>query len=129
MLLIAVNFLDKAAAAISRGFADFGQFINWRIGSGSENCSTLSALELPRLTLVEQWARLTDIIKSAILGAEEASNCHASAAMQLDLAQYALTSLVDELSAVMDVGGRRKRSNIYVLEILPPRPFGDAIAA
>lgn len=81
------------------------------------------------MTLAEQWARLTDIIKSAVLGAEAASRCHSSAGMQLDLAQYALTSLVDELSAVMDVGGRRKRGNIHVLEILPPRPIGDVIAA
>ena len=128
MLLIAVNFLDKAFAAISRRVANFGKIIDW-ITRDSEKSDVLLGLEPRRLTLAEQWTRLGDIVKGAMLSADEAAHCHASAAMQLDLAQYALTSLVDELSAVMDVGGRRKRANVYVLEILSPRPVGSAIAA
>ena len=49
--------------------------------------------------------------------------------MQLDLAQYGLTTLVDELSAVMDMQGRRRRATVHVLEVTPPRVLGDAIAA
>jgi hypothetical protein len=49
--------------------------------------------------------------------------------MQLDLAQYGLTTLVDELSAVMDMQGRRRHATVHVLEVAPPRVLGDAIAA
>ncbi len=85
-----------------------------------------------RLTFAEQWVCLSGTIKGALSRAEEATRCHTSAALQLDLAQYALTSLVDELSAVMDVGGRRKPASVYMFDLQPPfapRPFGDAIAA
>lgn len=91
------------------------------------------SIEPRRLTFVEQWAYLSDTIKGTLSRAEEATRCHASAALQLDLAQYALTSLVDELAAVMDVGGRRRPANVHLLDLQPPplapRPFGDAIAA
>jgi hypothetical protein len=88
--------------------------------------------EPQRLTLAEQWGYLTDTIKGALSRAEEATRCHASAALQLDLAQYALSSLVDELSAVMDVGGRRRPATVLMFDIQPPsspRPLNDAIAA
>ncbi len=86
-----------------------------------------------RLSLSEQWHRLSDIVTSAASRAEEATRCHASATLQLDLAQYALASLVDELSAVMDVGGRRRGATLHVLGVAPPSPprptMGNAIAA
>jgi hypothetical protein len=86
-------------------------------------------VEPQHLTFAEQWSHLSDTIKGALSCAEDATRCHASAALQLDLAQYALSSLVDELSAVMDVGGRRRPANVHMLDFQPPRPFGDAIAA
>ena len=90
-------------------------------------------VEPPRLTIAEQWGRISGIITGAASRAEEATRCHASATLQLDLAQYALTSLVDELAAVMDVGGRRRRATVHVLGIAPPSPprptMGNAIAA
>jgi hypothetical protein len=90
-------------------------------------------IEPRRLTISEQWSHISGIITGAASRAEEATRCHASATLQLDLAQYALTSLVDELSAVMDVGGRRRRATVHVLEIAPPSPprptRGNAIAA
>ncbi|CAA2143518.1 hypothetical protein [Hyphomicrobium sp. ghe19] len=90
-------------------------------------------IEPPRLSISEQWGHISGIITGAASRAEEATRCHASATLQLDLAQYALTSLVDELTAVMDVGGRRRRATVHVLGIAPPsspRPtMGDAIAA
>ena len=86
-----------------------------------------------RLSLSEQWHRLSEIIMGAASRAEEATRCHASATLQLDLAQYALASLVDELSAVMDVAGRRRGATLHVLGVVPtppPRPtMGAAIAA
>ncbi|WP_245279891.1 hypothetical protein [Hyphomicrobium sp. 99] len=86
-----------------------------------------------RLSLSEQWNQISGIITGAASRAEEATRCHASATLQLDLAQYALISLVDELSAVMDVGGRRRRATVHVLGVAPPsqpRPtMGNAIAA
>jgi hypothetical protein len=90
-------------------------------------------IEPRRLTISEQWDRISGIIVGAASRAEEATRCHASATQQLDLAQYALTSLVDELSAVMDLGGRRRRGTVHVLGIAPPSPprptMGNAIAA
>jgi len=81
------------------------------------------------MTLAEQWNRLATVIKTAVSRADEATRCQAAAAMQLDLAQYGLTTLVDELSAVMDMQGRRQRATVHVLEVAPPRVLGDAIAA
>ncbi|AGK59841.1 hypothetical protein HYPDE_40863 [Hyphomicrobium denitrificans 1NES1] len=98
-----------------------------------QKIETTAYIEPHRLTFVEQWGYLSDTIKGALSRAEEATRCHTSAALQLDLAQYALTSLVDELSAVMDVGGRRRPATVHMLDLQPPpfapRPFGDAIAA
>jgi len=86
-----------------------------------------------RLSLAEQWSQISGIVMGAASRAEEATRCHASATLQLDLAQYALTSLVDELSAVMDVGGRCRRATVHVLGVAPQLPrrtaMGDAIAA
>ena len=46
---------------------------------------------------------------------------------------FVLAEVVDELAAVMDVGGRRRPANVRLLDLQPPplapRPFGDAIAA
>jgi hypothetical protein len=89
-------------------------------------------IEPKRLTIADQWNYLADIVKGAASRAEEATRCHASATLQLDLAQYALSSLVDELSAVMDVGGRRRLATVHVLGLTSspaPLPIGDAIAA
>ncbi|MBA2126252.1 hypothetical protein DLM45_08450 [Hyphomicrobium methylovorum] len=108
-------------------------------GNWFRNKRVVDARETPfveprRLSLSEQWDRLATIVRGAVTRAEDAGRAHASAALQIDLAQYALISLVDELAAVMDVGDRRRRSNVHVLELQPtppmtPRPFGDAIAA
>jgi hypothetical protein len=81
------------------------------------------------MPVAEQWVRLAHVIEGAARHAEEAMRCHTSAALQLDVAQYALTSLVDELAAVMDVGGLRKQATVHVLEIPPTRFIGEAIAA
>src|SRR6185312_13025226 len=108
MLFTATNFL-VGDSAISRAIGWIRGAVNSRDLITSGKVETALYLEPRRLTLAEQWNSLSEIIKGAASRAEEATRCHTSAAMQLDLAQYALTSLVDELSAVMDVGGRRRR--------------------
>jgi hypothetical protein len=131
MLFTATNFL-VGDSAIFRAFGWIRGAVNSRDLVASREIET-AYMEPRRLTLAEQWNSLSDIIKGAASRAEEATRCHTSAAMQLDLAQYALTSLVDELSAVMDLGGRRRRATVHVLDVQqsqpPPYPFDDAIAA
>lgn len=132
MLFTATNFL-VGDSAIFRAFGWIRGAVNSRDLVASRKIETASYMEPRQLTLAEQWNSLSDIIKGAASRAEEATRCHTSAAMQIDLAQYALTTLVDELSAVMDVGGRRRRATVHVLDVQqsqpPPYPFDDAIAA
>ncbi|MEQ1653677.1 MAG: hypothetical protein ABL897_14410 [Hyphomicrobium sp.] len=63
-----------------------------------------------RLTVVDQWSKLSSILNASIGGAVAAHDMQSAATRQLDLAQYGLTTLVDELSAVMSIPGRRSRS-------------------
>lgn len=120
---------DGICAAISRASASVFEFIRSQMTNSSAK-ETPRQSEPRRLSLAEQWSQISGIVMGAASRAEEATRCHASATLQLDLAQYALTSLVDELSAVMDVGGRRRRATVHVLGVAPRRPtMGDAIAA
>lgn len=122
----------RVFAAISSVARSFFQLVGPRAAANTAESEMPRQLEPRRLTIAEQWNYLTDIVVGAASRAEEATRCHASATLQLDLAQYALTSLVDELSAVMDVGNRRRLATVHVLGITPsssPRPIGDAIAA
>jgi hypothetical protein len=82
-----------------------------------------------RLTLADQWARMTGVVERAIGSAGETRKLQAAATQQLDLAQYALSTLMDELSAVMLVPGRRERAPVYVLETGAVRAVSTALAA
>lgn len=116
----------------SRATATVRDWLGRLTGYGGATWDLPKAAEPRRLTLQDQWSRLSEIVIGAASRAEEASRCQASATLQLDLAQYALSSLVDELSAVMDMGGRRRRATIHVLGVSSQtlaRPIGDAIAA
>ncbi|HET6388898.1 hypothetical protein [Hyphomicrobium sp.] len=122
---------DAICGAIVRAGGPVFDFLTFR-STGRSPREVPRSPEARRLSLSEQWHRLSEIVMGAATRAEEAARCHASATLQLDLAQYALTSLVDELSAVMDVGGRRRGATLHVLGVAPasPRPtMGDAIAA
>lgn len=126
------NLVATVFAAIVRGLATVRDLVSWPVAAGPAKWELPKLVEPRRLTLADQWAHLSEIVMGAASRAEEASRCQASATLQLDLAQYALTSLVDELSAVMDMGGRRRRATVHVLGIasVPAvRPIGDAIAA
>ncbi len=143
MLTELANFLSEAFSGILLAVAPARVAANWNMPVEAENAEAkvttkIGAKAAPaaghapeprRLTITDQWGYLSDVIKDAAARAEEAARCHTSAALQLDLAQYALTSLVDELSAVMDVGGRRRRATVHILGVPPSRTFDEAIAA
>jgi hypothetical protein len=61
------------------------------------------------LSLSDQWAKLTGILAGAVSHSENAQHLQKAATQQLDLAQYGLSTLIDELAAVMAVDGRRDR--------------------
>lgn len=121
------------SAVFARGRAIVLQFLWWAFADGPAENELPKPVEPRRLSLAEQWTYLRDIVMGAARQAEEATRCHVSATQQLDLAQYALASLVDELAAVMDMGERvRRRATVHVLGMAPApslRPIGDAIAA
>ncbi|MFA5957492.1 hypothetical protein [Hyphomicrobium sp.] len=126
MLVVGVS------VAIARGLAIARQFVLWAFADEPAQRELPKRSEPRRLSIAEQWTYLSDIVMGAASRAEEATRCHASATQQLDLAQYALTSLVDELSAVMDMGGRRRRATVHTLGVTPSpslMPIGAAIAA
>jgi hypothetical protein len=123
----------KISAAIASGLEIVRQFAVWAFASGPVERATPKAVEPRRLTFSEQWDFLTGIVMGAVYRSNEAARCHAAATQQIDLAHYALMSLVDELSAVMDMGDRvRRRATVHVLGVTPApslRPIGGAIAA
>ncbi|MFT3732748.1 MAG: hypothetical protein QM780_15215 [Hyphomicrobium sp.] len=127
---IAVAYIS---AAIQRAVSAAWQFAVWAFGEVAVQAELPKVSAPRRLSLADQWTYLNDIVMGAARRAEEATRCHASATQQLDLAQYALTSLVDELSSVMDMGGRvRRRATVHVLGVSHAPailPIGEAIAA
>jgi len=133
MLYPSANHFIAGSALFIRGVTRIRAAVQSRFARLPKKSEIRSFVEPRRLGLAEQWGHLSDTITQALSRAEEATRCHTSAALQLDLAQYALTSLVDELAAVMDVGGRRQRATVHIFDVQPPpvapRPFGDAIAA
>ncbi len=125
-------FVVGVSVAVARGLAIARQFVLWAFADEPVQRESPKRSEPRRLSIAEQWTYLSDIVMGAASRAEEATRCHASATQQLDLAQYALTSLVDELSAVMDMGGRRRRATVHMLGVAPSpslMPIGAAIAA
>ncbi len=81
------------------------------------------------LTANDQWSRVSGVLTNAIAGAREAGQLQSAATRQLDLAQYALYTLRDELSAVMSVPGRREPASVHVLDASPSRAVVQALAA
>jgi hypothetical protein len=133
MLYTSTYYLVGRSTVLSRAIERVRGVVKLRLFRRSEKSDVSVVAEPRRLTVGEQWNSLSKIIRGSLAGAEEATRCHKSAALQIDLAQYALTSLIDELSAVMDVGGRRRLATVHVLDVQPPPvapyPFDDAIAA
>ncbi|MFN0218798.1 MAG: hypothetical protein ACKVP4_08310 [Hyphomicrobium sp.] len=69
------------------------------------------------------------MVKTAIRGAEEANRRQTAATQQLDLAQYALYTLGDELAAVMAIPGRREPASVHVLDATGTGEKSQALAA
>ena len=82
-----------------------------------------------RIPLAAQWQRLAETLTQSIDRAEQAQKLQAAATRQLDLAQYAMTTLMDELSAVMTVPGRRASAVVHRFEPLVLRAVDQALAA
>jgi hypothetical protein len=92
----------RASLAPSRGFA--------RSPVGKRSVTNV------RLSTADQWSALSNVLTRAVVGAGEAGRLQKAATQQLDLAQYGISTLVDELSAVMTLTGRRDRlATLYVL--------------
>ena len=118
----------RITGAIARGMVVVRNLLA-AFGDSRPQRGTLKPVEPRRLTLAEQWVRLSDIVLGAASRAEEAARCHAAATQQLDLAHYALNSLVDELAAVMDMGARvRRRATVHVLGLPPLPPLRVTVA-
>lgn len=114
---IAVRSIDTGRPGISMKFP-----------SVQPNANT-SKQPAVALTGVEQWSKLTDILTTAIARADDACRRQVAATQQLDLAQYGLSTLADELAAVMTVPGRRDRAAVYRFEVSTPRSTDQALAA
>jgi hypothetical protein len=127
------NLVAWAFSAIAGGYENIRRILVAASPIKVPEATPVRRPEPRRMTLADQWAYLTDIIMGAASRAEEATRCHVSATQQLDLAQYALCSMIDELSAVMDMGGRvRRRASVHVFGAAPSpllMPIGGAIAA
>ena len=91
--------------------------------------SVVLAAAPERLALADQWTRMAGVVEGAIKCAGETRKLQAAATQQLDLAQYALSTLMDKLSAVMLVPGRRERAPVYVLDTGFTRATSTALAA
>lgn len=87
------------------------------------------------MSLADQWSRVTSVLVQSVDAARVATEMQSAATQQLDLAQYGLITLMDELSGVMTIPGRRTRSatvhafNSAVENAEPLPPLGRAMAA
>ena len=77
----------------------------------------------------DQWQRVSGTLTQAVSRAEQAHTLQTAATRQLDLAQYALITLMDELSAVMTVPSRRGPAMVHRFEPAVQRPAQHALAA
>jgi hypothetical protein len=69
------------------------------------------------MTPADQWSKITSVLVRSVEGASSVKDMQSAATQQLDLAQYGLSTLIDELAAVMTVPGASssRRPNSAVL--------------
>ena len=90
----------------------------------------LPARPMPgHISPTDQWQILTGTLTQAISRAEQARLLQSSATRQLDLAQYGLSTLMDELATVMTVPARRTTAMVHRFEPLASRTANQALAA
>lgn len=86
-----------------------------------------------RLDAAAQWAKVSTVLSTSIAGARAVADLQATATQKLDLAQYGLSTLMDELASVMVVPGRRQRAQVvhHVMYRAPQSPVApnQAMAA
>ena len=58
-----------------------------------------------QLTLADQWTKISSVLVRSVEGASAIKDMQSAATQQLDLAQYGLSTLIDELAAVMAMPG------------------------
>jgi hypothetical protein len=89
------------------------------------------AIEPARLTVGDNWRRVTGVTRAALAGFERVKDLQAAAARQLDSADYALTQLLNDLRPAMalpaDVSGLR--AVLAEAERTAPERFRKAMAA
>lgn len=101
-----VRFVEPHKIAIARAFKATA---NVQASPASRAAPQSQQITRP-MTLADQWAKISAVLISSVDGARVATEMQSAATQQLDLAQYGLITLVDELSAVMAMPGRRSRS-------------------
>lgn len=103
--------LQRFAAAVrSRPGATGAGSAKSSIRSTSVQAASAAAVaQSPRLDLADQWNKLAGVLSTAIEGVGSVREMQAAATQQLDLAQYGIITLVDELAAVMNLPGRQAR--------------------
>lgn len=69
------------------------------------------------MSLSQQWAMIAGLLSEAGRAADEARQLHKIATQQLDLAQYGLITMREELAAVMAISSRRdKTAAVHLFE-------------
>lgn len=78
--------------------------------------AAMPASPAPRLGAEDQWSKLVGIVSSSIDRAAISQRCHIAAENQLDAAAYALSTLMDDLAAVMTLPARRPGTAVVRLQ-------------
>lgn len=102
--------------------ADILRLLPFRRAAANDVVYANATLARAPLTVAQQWSRLASVVDAAITGAADAGRRQAAATQQLDLAQYGLSTLGDELAAVMHVPGRRERATVHPFERPAAKP-------
>lgn len=83
-----------------------------------------------KITLAQQWVTIAALLGEAGRAADQARKLQKGATQQLDLAQYGLVTLRDELSAVMAIASRRDTTAVvHLFEPASDRQPQRALAA
>lgn len=139
VVLGVVARLQAASIAVARRFLPFSaRFVialDAPISRPIASEQPLSPQSMPRqMSVADQWSKISTVLVRSVDSARCASEMQIAATQQLDLAQYGLLTLVDELSSVMTIPGRRSRSATVhafngMLSDGPRAATGHALAA
>lgn len=113
-----------------RGFFKCRLAAVWPVrASGISKATPVSAVT-PQISLNQQWAMIAGLLGEAGRAADEARKLQKVATQQLDLAQYGLVTLRDELAAVMAIASRRDTTAVvHLFEPAADRQPQRALAA